>query len=82
MWQVLRQMGLGAEKRSLYARERDTEENQRRRQAFQETLRGIAPERLIFLDERGVTTQMTRAMPVPVAGSGLPRPLRRVIGRY
>ena len=31
-----------------------------RRQAFQETIRTIAPERLIFLDESGVTTQMTR----------------------
>lgn len=31
-----------------------------RRQAFQEILRTTAPEKLIFLDESGVTTQMTR----------------------
>ena len=53
--------GSAAEKKSLHASERDTEANQRRRQDFQATLRGIAPERLIFLDESGVTTQRTRA---------------------
>ncbi len=52
--------GSAAEKKSLHASERDTEANQQRRQAFQQTIRGIAPERLIFLDESGVTTQMTR----------------------
>jgi len=60
LWQVLRQMGLRLKKKSLHASERDTEANQRRRQAFQQTIGGIAPERLIFLDESGVTTQMTR----------------------
>ena len=52
--------GSAAEKKSLHASERDTEANQQRRQAFQETIGGIAPERLIFLDESGVSTQMTR----------------------
>ena len=52
--------GSAAEKKSLYASERDTEANQQRRQTFQQTIAGIAPERLIFLDESGVTTQMTR----------------------
>src|SRR5271165_809344 len=60
LWQVLRQMGSAAKKKSLHASERDTEANQRRRQSFQETIARIAPERLIFLDESGVTTQMTR----------------------
>lgn len=49
-----------SQKKSLHAQERDTEENRQRRQAFLETLRTIAPEKLIFLDESGVTTQMTR----------------------
>ncbi len=49
-----------AEKKSLHATERDTEENQRRREVFLERLRSIPPERLIFLDESGVSTQMTR----------------------
>ena len=53
--------GLAAEKKSLHARERDTEANLKRREQFREKLRSIPPEKLIFLDESGVTTQMTRA---------------------
>jgi len=52
--------GDASQKKSLHAHERDTEANRQRRQAFLETLRTIAPEKLIFLDESGVTTQMTR----------------------
>jgi transposase len=52
--------GTAAEKKSLHALQRDTEENRKRRQAFVERIATIAPERLIFLDESGVTTQMTR----------------------
>lgn len=53
------QAGSAAKKKSLHAGERDTEEN-RRRQVFPKTIARIRPERLIFLDESGVTTQMTR----------------------
>jgi transposase len=49
-----------AEKKSLHAAEQDTEEGRRRRQQWREQIAGIAPERLIFLDESGITTQMTR----------------------
>jgi transposase len=52
--------GLPAQKKSLHASERDTEENRKRREEFVATLRGISPEKLIFLDESGVSTQMTR----------------------
>jgi transposase len=48
------------EKKSLHAAERDTEANRKRREEFVATIRAIAPERLIFLDESGVTTSMTR----------------------
>lgn len=51
--------GIPAEKKSLHASERDTEENRQRRQEYLETVRAIAPERLIFLDERGVMVGMT-----------------------
>lgn len=51
---------MAIEKKSLHARERDSEANLQRREAFLAKLRSIAPERLIFLDESGVTTQMTR----------------------
>jgi len=52
--------GLPAQKKSIHAAERDTEANRARRVAFLERLREIPPERLIFLDETGVTTSMTR----------------------
>jgi len=49
-----------AEKKSLHAAERDTEENRKRRSEFLEKIRATSPERLIYLDESGVTTSMTR----------------------
>jgi transposase len=52
--------GSAAEKKSLHATERDIEENRRRREEFVAKLGTIPPERLIFLDESGVTTRMTR----------------------
>jgi transposase len=52
--------GSAAEKKSLYASERDTEENLIRREAFLAELVTIALEDLIYLDESGVSTQMTR----------------------
>jgi transposase len=48
------------EKKSLHATERDTEANLKRREEFIAKIRTVAPERLIFLDESGVTTSMTR----------------------
>jgi transposase len=53
-------VGPASEKKSLHATERDTEENRRRREVFLDQLRSTAPEQLIFLDESGVSTQMTR----------------------
>lgn len=47
-------------KKSLHAAERDTEAHQRQRAEFLEKIRATPPERLIYLDESGVTTQMTR----------------------
>lgn len=52
--------GSGSEKKSLHASECDTEENRKKREAFLQHIRAIAPERLIFLDESGVTVGMTR----------------------
>lgn len=40
--------------------ERDNEANQKRRAEFLEKIRATPPERLIYLDESGVTTSMTR----------------------
>src|SRR5262249_24951882 len=62
LWVVLRKIG-------LRLKERDREANRQRRQAFLERLRTIPPERLIFLDESGVTTQMTGAWGRAPAGA-------------
>jgi transposase len=52
--------GLPAQKKSLHAQERDTEENRKRRKEFVEVIGKIDLDKLIFLDESGVSTQMTR----------------------
>ena len=52
--------GRASEKKSLHAAERDTEANRRKRDEFLERICAISPEHLIFLDESGVTTSMTR----------------------
>ena len=54
------EVGSAAEKKSLHATERDTEANLKRREEFVAKIRTITPEHLIFLDESGVTTSMTR----------------------
>ena len=51
---------MAAEKKSLHASERDTEENRQGREAFLAAIATVAPQKLKFLDESGVTTQMTR----------------------
>lgn len=53
--------GPAAQKKSIHATERDTEQNRRKREAFLAELATIAPEDLIYLDESGVSTQMVRS---------------------
>lgn len=52
--------GVAIEKKSLHACERDTEANRLKREQFMERIRATPAEKLIFLDESGVTTAMTR----------------------
>src|ERR1700738_3272932 len=52
--------GPPSEKKSIYAREQDSEEGRRRRQAWREQIASIDPRRLVFVDESGATTEMTR----------------------
>lgn len=54
------QAGFASEKKSIHAAERDTEANRQRRAAYLARIGPIDPERLIYLDESGVSTQMTR----------------------
>jgi transposase len=57
-----------AQKKSLHASERDTEANRKQREEFLARIATIPPERLIFLDESGVTTSMTRLYARSAAG--------------
>jgi transposase len=57
---ALKKLGITRKKKVLHAEERDRPEVQQRRQAFQQRLQTIAPERLHFVDESGATTAMTR----------------------
>ena len=52
--------GAALKKKSLYAAEQDTAASHRRRSVWREQVRRIDPERLIFLDESSVATEMTR----------------------
>lgn len=52
--------GFSKKKKSLHASERDTEENREKRAEFVAELRTVALEQLVYLDESGVSTQMTR----------------------
>jgi len=56
----VKEVGSAAGKKSLHAAERETEANRKRREEFAARIQSISPERLIFLDESGVTTSMTR----------------------
>lgn len=52
--------GSASEKKSIYAREQDSEEGRRRRQTWREQVASIDARRLVFVDESGATTEMTR----------------------
>lgn len=52
--------GLAAEKKSLHAAEQDTEAARIERAGWRQQASQIDPAKLIFLDESGVTTEMTR----------------------
>lgn len=62
LWTVLKQMGLVSEKKSLHASEQDSERVKTQRQFWQREAQRIDPAQLVFVDESGVTTEMTRKM--------------------
>ena len=57
---VGQEAGFSKKKKSLHASERDTEENREKRAEFVAELRTVPLEQLVYLDESGVSTQMTR----------------------
>lgn len=59
LWRALRRLGLTRKKRTLHADERDRPDVRQERRSFRRKVKSIEPERLIFVDETGVTTVMT-----------------------
>ena len=57
---ALRKLGISRKKKDLHAQERDNPEVQRKRRAFRLQAAGIDPRRLVFVDESGANTAMTR----------------------
>jgi transposase len=57
---ALRKLRITRKEKVLHAQERDTPECQQKRRAFLEAIAGIDANRLVFVDESGATTSMTR----------------------
>src|SRR3954464_10832707 len=58
---ALQKLGLPLKEKSPHASERDTPEVQEERSEFAEDVEPIEPQRLVFVDQTGVTTAMTPA---------------------
>lgn len=61
LWRALRRGELTRKKKTLHADERDRPDVQAKRRSFRREVKPIDPERLVFVDETGVTTAMTPA---------------------
>jgi transposase len=61
LWCTLRRQGLTFKKKSLHASEQERPDVQTKRRSFRREVKKIDPERLVFVDETGVTTAMTPA---------------------
>lgn len=60
LWRALEKLKLPRKKKTLHAQERDKPENQAKRQEFRATVAALDPQRLVFVDETGTNTTMTR----------------------
>src|SRR4051794_34188119 len=61
VWRALRHSDRTRKKKTLHADERDRPDVQQERRSFRRRVKRIEPERLVFVDETGVTTAMTPA---------------------
>jgi transposase len=59
IWRVLRQHGLTYKKKSQHATEQQRPDVQRKRRSFRKQVQRIDPQRLVFVDETGLTTAMS-----------------------
>jgi transposase len=57
---ALKRQRITRKKKTLHAQEQDSEDVQRQRVAFTERLAGVDPQHLVFVDEMGATTALTR----------------------
>jgi transposase len=57
---ALKKLGITRKKKVLHAQQRDTPEVQKKRRAFRREVAEIDPKHLVFVDESGVNTAMTR----------------------
>lgn len=60
IFRALRKLKITRKKKSLHAQERDSPRVQRKRRAFRGTVAGLDPKHLVFVDETGANTAMTR----------------------
>jgi transposase len=60
IFRALRRLRISRKKKVLHARERDTPRMKRRRRDFRRRVAGVDAEHLVFVDETGATTAMTR----------------------
>jgi transposase len=72
VWRTLRELKITRKKKSHRHEEQDRPDVQEKRQAFQEEVAELDPERLIFVDETGATTAMTRTYGRAPAGERVP----------
>lgn len=61
LWYALDRLGLTRKKKSLHAEQRDRPDVRAKRDQFRQEIDTIEPQRLVFVDETGVTTAMTPA---------------------
>jgi transposase len=61
LWYAIDRLGLTVKKKSLHADQRDRPDVQTKRRQFRQKVGTIEPEKLVFVDETGITTTMTPA---------------------
>jgi transposase len=60
IFRALKKLKITRKKKVLHAQERDSPEGRRKRRDFLKEVAGIGPEHLVFVDETGADTSMTR----------------------
>jgi transposase len=69
---ALRRHHISRKKKTLHAQQRDTPEVKAKRQAFEQKLASVDRERLVFVDEMGATTNLTRTYGRAPVGQRVP----------